>query len=273
MLRTRRLTDGIQVDQLQLRSAEQKIAATGAWRGKGEAASTRFSARVDSQNLGALLQSLALNGQLRGGEGQVEANAGWQGPPTGFQLASLEGNLKVTARNGQLLELEPGAGRVLGLLSVAQLPRRLMLDFRDFFSKGLAFNRIEGEVQFGNGLARTDDLRIEGPAADIAIRGQADLRQQTFDQTVDVNPKSGNLLTVVGAVAGGPVGAAVGAAANAVLAKPLGEIGAKTYHVSGPWKDPKVDVVNREAARQESRAEKAARPADAAKPGKPDSGR
>ncbi len=273
VLRTRRLTDGIQVDQLQLRSAEQKIAATGAWRGKGEAASTRFSARVDSQNLGALLQSLALNGQLRGGEGQVEANAGWQGPPTGFQLASLEGNLKVTARNGQLLELEPGAGRVLGLLSVAQLPRRLMLDFRDFFSKGLAFNRIEGEVQFGNGLARTDDLRIEGPAADIAIRGQADLRQQTFDQTVDVNPKSGNLLTVVGAVAGGPVGAAVGAAANAVLAKPLGEIGAKTYHVSGPWKDPKVDVVNREAARQESRAEKAARPADAAKPGKPDSGR
>ena len=151
------------------------------------------------------------------------------------------------ARNGQLLEVDPGAGRVLGLLSVAQLPRRLMFDFRDFFSKGLAFNKLAGEVRFGDGFARTDAIRIEGPAADIAIRGQTDLRAQTFDQTVDVNPKAGNLLTVVGAVAGGPVGAAVGAAANAVLGKPLGAIGAKTYHVTGPWKEPQVDVVDRDA--------------------------
>ncbi|MBV6857786.1 TIGR02099 family protein [Xanthomonas campestris pv. zingibericola] len=246
-LRSSRLTDGMQVDQLQLRSDDQNIGLTGAWRGKGEAASTRLSARVDSRNLGNLLQNLTLGGQLRGGEGQLELNAGWQGSPTGFALGSLDGNLKVDVRNGQLLEVDPGAGRVLGLLSVAQLPRRLMFDFRDFFSKGLAFNKLAGEVRFGEGFARTDAIRIEGPAADIAIRGQTDLRAQTFDQTVDVNPKAGNLLTVVGAVAGGPVGAAVGAAANAVLGKPLGAIGAKTYHVTGPWKDPQVDVVEREA--------------------------
>ncbi|MCL1500732.1 YhdP family protein [Xanthomonas nasturtii] len=246
-LRSSRLTDGMQVDQLQLRSNDQNIGLTGAWRGKGAAASTRLSARVDSRNLGNLLQNLTLGGQLRGGEGQLELNAGWQGSPTGFALGSLDGNLRVDVRNGQLLEVDPGAGRVLGLLSVAQLPRRLMFDFRDFFSKGLAFNKLAGEVRFGEGFARTDAIRIEGPAADIAIRGQTDLRAQTFDQTVDVNPKAGNLLTVVGAVAGGPVGAAVGAAANAVLGKPLGAIGAKTYHVTGPWKDPQVDVVEREA--------------------------
>ncbi|MCC8556515.1 YhdP family protein [Xanthomonas vesicatoria] len=247
ILRSSRLTDGMQVDQLQLRSDDQSIGLTGAWRGKGDAASTRLSARVDSRNLGNLLQNLTLGGQLRGGEGQLELNAGWQGSPTGFALGSLDGNLKVDVRNGQLLEVDPGAGRVLGLLSVAQLPRRLMFDFRDFFSKGLAFNTLDGEVRFGDGFARTDAIRIAGPAAEIAIRGQTDLRAQTFDQTVDVNPKAGNLLTVVGAVAGGPVGAAVGAAANAVLGKPLGAIGAKTYHVTGPWKDPQVDVVEREA--------------------------
>jgi uncharacterized protein YhdP len=106
---------------------------------------------------------------------------------------------------------------VLGLLSVAQLPRRLMFDFRDFFSKGFAFNQVDGSMQFGQGMARTDKVLIEGPAANITIRGQADLRNQQFDQTIDVNPRAGNLLTVVGAVAGGPVGAALGAATNAVL--------------------------------------------------------
>ncbi|MCS3745185.1 uncharacterized protein (TIGR02099 family) [Xanthomonas arboricola] len=264
ILRSSRLTDGMQVDQLQLRSDDQSIGLTGAWRGKGDAASTRLSARVDSRNLGNLLQNLTLGGQLRGGEGQLELNAGWQGSPTGFALGSLDGNLKVDIRNGQLLEVDPGAGRVLGLLSVAQLPRRLMFDFRDFFSKGLAFNTLDGEVRFGDGFARTDAIRIAGPAAEIAIRGQTDLRAQTFDQTVDVNPKAGNLLTVVGAVAGGPVGAAVGAAANAVLGKPLGAIGAKTYHVTGPWKDPQVDVVEREA-----RERAPSKPVPAGKPAAP----
>jgi uncharacterized protein YhdP len=40
----------------------------------------------------------------------------------------------------------------------------------------------------------------------------------------------------------------VGAAANAVLSKPLGEIGAKTYRVTGPWAEPKVEVIDRDDA-------------------------
>ncbi|MEQ1767809.1 MAG: AsmA-like C-terminal region-containing protein, partial [Methylotenera sp.] len=77
------------------------------------------------------------------------------------------------------------------------------------------------------------------------IRGAANLRAQTFDQTIEVLPKAGNLLTAVGAIAGGPVGAAVGAVANAVLQKPLGQAAAKNYRVTGPWKDPKVEVIER----------------------------
>ncbi|PPT92926.1 YhdP family protein [Xanthomonas theicola] len=248
-LRTRKLADGLRVDQLHLRSDKQKIDISGDWRGKGATARTQLIASVDSQDLGALMQDLDYGGQLRGGDGTLTLRAAWPGDPAGFQLATLQGQLDVAARNGQLLELNPGAGRVLGLLSVAQLPRRLMLDFRDFFSKGFAFNRIDGQVQFGDGVARSDAMLIDGPAAEIKVRGQADLRAQQFDQTIDVNPKSGNLLTVVGAVAGGPVGAAVGAAANAVLGKPLGAIGARTYRVTGPWKDPKVEVIERESSR------------------------
>lgn len=251
-LRTRPLGDGLRVDQLHLRSDRQKIDISGDWRGKGATAHTQLAANVDSQDLGALMQNLAFGGQLRGGQGELQLSAGWPGSPAAFQLATLQGELTVAARNGQLLELEPGAGRVLGLLSVAQLPRRLMFDFRDFFSKGFAFNRIDGQVQFGDGVARAEAMVIDGPAAEIKVRGRADLRAQEFDQTIDVNPKAGNLLTVVGAVAGGPVGAAVGAAANAVLGKPLGSIGARTYRVTGPWKDPKVEVIERDAARAPS---------------------
>ncbi len=248
-LRTRPLPDGLQVQELQVRAPRQVIDLQGTWRGVGARAATQMSANVQTEDLGDLLQRLGYGGQVRGGEGRVQLQAGWNGSPMAFSAASLEGGLDMSVRNGQLLEVEPGAGRVLGLLSVAQLPRRLLFDFRDLFSKGLAFNHVEGHVRFAGGLASTDRIGIESPAADITIRGQADLRSQQFDQTIDVNPRSGNLLAVVGAVAGGPVGAAVGAAANAVLGKPLGTIGAKTYKVTGPWKDPKVEVIDRDETR------------------------
>ena len=248
-LRTQPLADGMRVQQLSLRSPQQQIDLQGEWTGQGAAASTQVSASIDSLDLGGLMEGLGLAGRVSGGKGTVKFDATWPGSPAAFSLATVEGNLKVEARDGQLLEVEPGAGRVLGLLSVAQLPRRMMLDFRDFFAKGFAFNRINGSVQFGKGTARSDDLVIDGPAAQINIRGTTDLRAQRFDQTIEVLPKSGNLLTVVGAVAGGPLGAAVGAAANAVLKKPLGELGAKTYRVTGPWKDPKVEVISREQSR------------------------
>lgn len=247
-VRTRPVPRGLRVDQLSLRSPQQAIDVHGQWLGTGRDARTGLSAQVRSEDLGGLLGDLDHGGQLRGGQGRIDLQAGWDGGPSDFQLGGLQGTMKVEARNGQLLELEPGAGRVLGLLSVTQLPRRLMLDFRDFFSKGFAFNQVAGTVRFGDGLATTDSVLIEGPAADIRIRGRTDLRRQQFDQTIDVNPRAGNLLAVVGAVAGGPVGAALGAATNAVLSRPLGEIGARTYHVTGPWKAPKVDVVERDPA-------------------------
>ena len=103
-------------------------------------------------------------------------------------------------------------------------------------------------MRVADGKASTDDLAIAGPAAEIRIRGAADLRAQTFDQAIEVVPRAGNLLTAVGAIAGGPVGAAIGAAANAVLRKPLGQLAAKSYRVTGPWKEPKVEVASREAA-------------------------
>lgn len=248
-LRTRPLANGLNVDELRFRAPDQEIDITGRWLGKGGGARTELDAQVRSQDLGGLLQNFDYGGQLRGGSGQAQLRASWPGGPSDFQLGTLQGQFDIHARNGQLLELEPGAGRVLGLLSVTQLPRRLMFDFRDFFSKGFAFNQIEGGMQFADGMARTDKVLIEGPAANITIRGQTDLRNQQFDQTIDVNPRAGNLLTVVGAVAGGPVGAALGAATNAVLSKPLGEIGARTYKVTGPWKEPKVEVIERSRER------------------------
>ena len=240
---------GMRMDEFASRGPKQRMDASGLWSGRGEAARSRLRLNVDSDDIGALLAGLGLGGQVGGGEGSLGIDANWRGGPEAFDPVAMDASVTLDARDGRLLEIEPGAGRVLGLLGVAQLPRRLTLDFRDFFDKGFAFDSIKGDVRLVQGTARTDNLAIKGPAAEIRVRGSADLRTQRFDQTVDVLPKSGGLLTAVGAIAGGPVGAAVGAVANAVLDKPLQGLGAKTYRVTGPWSSPKVEVTTRTPAK------------------------
>ncbi|MGI8561756.1 MAG: YhdP family protein [Luteimonas sp.] len=258
-LQTRRTADGMRIEQLHMRSPGQSIEASGDWTGRGAAARTRLRVAVETEDFGALLAEFGFGGRIAGGHGTAGFEAAWPGSPARFRLDALQGRLALTMKDGRLVEIEPGAGRVLGLLSLAELPRRLTLDFRDFFAKGFAFNRIGGTVRFADGKARIDDLLIDGPAAEINIQGSADLRAQTYDQTIEVLPRTGNLLTAVGAIAGGPVGAAVGAVANAVLQKPLGELNAKVYRVTGPWKDPHVEVSGRGQAQQGAEAQPPAR--------------
>jgi len=260
-LRTRPTADGLEIEQLQARSPTQQLEASGAWTGRGNAARTRLQVDADSRDFGELMAGLGFGKSIDGGTGALRFSAQWPRGPADFALGTMQGELSLAIKDGRLVEVEPGAGRVLGLLSVAQLPRRLMLDFRDFFSKGFAFDRVGGSVRFAAGAARSDDMVIDGPAAEIRMRGRSDLRAQTHDQTIEVLPKTGNLLPAVGAIAGGPVGAAVGAVANAMLKRPLGEMGAKTYRVTGPWKDPKVEVLDHAAAPQAAAARQAAVPA------------
>lgn len=236
---------GLRMDEFTTAGSKQRLSATGSWLGRGSGARSQFKLDVTSDDVGALLAGLGYGGQVAGGKGKLGVEAGWRGSPAEFDPLVVDARLSADVRDGQLLEVEPGAGRVLGLLGVAQLRRRLALDFSDFFSKGFAFDRIHGVAVLSQGQLHTDDLAVGGPAAEIHVRGTTDLRDQRFDQTVEVRPKSGSLLTAVGALTGGPVGAAMGAVANAVLDKPMRGIGAKTYRVTGPWDAPQVDVTPR----------------------------
>jgi len=107
-----------------------------------------------------------------------------------------------------LLGVEPGAGRMLGLMSVVELPRRLSLDFRDVTDKGLAFDRVRGDFDIRAGNAYTQNLLVKGPAVDIGVAGRTGLAAQDYDQTVVVSGNPSGPITVAGALAGGPIGAA-----------------------------------------------------------------
>ncbi len=255
--------EGLHVERLSTRADALQLDASGDWTRLDGRSRSRFALRFEAGSLGAMLDALGFAGMVEGGETTAELVGSWPGSPGAFRLDALDGRLSIDVGEGRLLEVEPGAGRVLGLLSIAEIPRRLTLNFSDFFARGFGFNTLGGSFRFAGGVASTDDLVINGPAAEIRIRGDADLRAQRYDQTIEVLPKAGSVLPALGAIAGGPAGAAVGAVAQAVLNAPIKQAARTVYRVRGPWAEPEVEVIERDRVDDEAPRAPPRAPSDA----------
>ncbi len=228
---------GMRIDLLESKSNDLILTGSGDWQGIGAQGLSSFKLRFSAQDLGRMLAGLGFSGHVAGGQTLAEIDADWPGAPIEFALARLHGGLNVWVGSGRFLELDPGAGRLFGLLSVRELPRRLALDFRDFFQTGMSFTEIRGDFSFDAGNAYTEGLKIKAPAADITVIGRTGLSARDYDQTALVKPKIG-VLPMVGAIAGGPAGAAAGLLAQRVLE---GESAlAAKYKITGSWEKPLV---------------------------------
>jgi uncharacterized protein (TIGR02099 family) len=236
---------GLRIDQLRSLSRSVQINASGDWNGNAQDSHTHMRLDFSAQDLGSMLNALGYQGLFNGGKTHAVLDATWPGAPSSLALATMDGSLAVDVSHGRIPEVGPGVGRLFGLVSVAELPRRLTLDFGDVFGKGLAFDSIKGDFRFADGNASTDDLKIRGPAADIDISGRTGLRARDYDQQVYVVPHVGNSLPVVGAVVAGPVGAAAGFAVQGLLGRGLNKAASARYRVTGSWEKPVFTLIEK----------------------------
>ena len=198
-------------------------------------------ATLTSTDIEETMQRLAYEPGIAGDDMTMLFDLNWSGGPRTEMLDTLDGDVQVRFGPGQLNEIEPGPGRLFGLMSIVALPRRLSLDFTDVFDKGFGFDRIEGAFRIVDGEAYTCNLALEGPAADIAIIGRASLTQREYEQVAAVRANFGNTLPVVGAVVAGPQVAAALLIFSQIFKKPLQEVGQVYYGIDGSWDDPVVE--------------------------------
>ena len=137
--------------------------------------------------------------------------------------------------------MEPGAGRILGLLSVQALPRRLLGDFSDLFRKGFYFDTLAGSFAIENGNAQTDNLHMVGPSARIETRGRLGLAAEDYDQRVTVIPNFSAGLPVAGVLAAGVGAGAALLLAEKILKPGIDKITQVEYRITGPWANPNVE--------------------------------
>lgn len=226
---------------------EAKFVASGQWSpgtGPGRRRAV-LNFKLDVTDSGALLDRLGTAKALRGGKGSLAGQVSWLGSPLSLDVPTLSGQVHVALDAGQFLKVQPGAARLLSVLSLQSLPRRLALDFRDLFQEGFAFDNITGDVGIQQGVAHTNNLRMRGVQAAVLMEGSADIAGETQDLRVVVVPE---INAGTASLAYAAINPAVGLGtflAQMFLRKPLTQAGTREFHVTGPWSDPKVERVQR----------------------------
>ena len=228
----------MRLDRLALEGPLASVQGSGQWLGGRGGGRTRFDLKGRSAEVGKLLRQLGLATAIDKAPLEASLSIGWAGAPYAPGLEGLDGRLEFQFGAGTLLDVEPGVGRILGILNLGALRRRLTLDFRDLFEKGSSFDSIEGLVVLDGRVARTERFTIDAPAAEVKIQGETDLVSRQLDQLVTVIPDLSSSLLVAGTVAGGPlVGAAV-LIADQVIGKQVDKLSQYQYRVRGPWENP-----------------------------------
>jgi len=246
-----------QLTKLNLSAPEAQLSATGQWAatgGRGAARRAVMDFKLQLADSGAWLDRLGTSKAIRGGKGQLSGQISWTGSPFSIDYPSLAGQVNVAIDAGQFLKAEPGAARLLGVLSLQSLPRRLTLDFRDVFQEGFAFDNVTGDVAIAQGVAKTNNLRMRGVQALVLMEGSADVARETQDLRVVVVPE---INAGTAALAYAVINPAIGLGAflaQTILRKPLMEASTREFHVSGPWADPKVEQVQRKLSEDASAA-------------------
>jgi uncharacterized protein (TIGR02099 family) len=240
-----------QLTRLVLSNPDARLTATGHWNamrsvpGAPRQRVTALDVRLDITDSGQLLTRLGSGRAIRGGPGQLTGRVQWVGSPLDPAFKTMTGDLALALEGGQFLRADPGAARLLSVLSLQALPRRLALDFRDVFQEGFAFDAITGNVVIDQGIARTNNLRMRGVQAVVLMDGSADLRSETQQLRVVVVPE---INAGTASLAYATINPAIGLGtflAQVFLRKPLAEAGTREFRVSGSWEDPKVERVER----------------------------
>jgi uncharacterized protein YhdP len=219
--------------------------ADGEWIDWNKNSKSNINFNWKISNLGDTLNFLGYPNFVKDGEADLSGQFKWQGNPLAFDKTKVDGSFNLDVRKGIIQKVEPGVGRLFGLVTLQSLPRRLSLDFRDLFGSGFVLDTMNASVRLNNGIMKTNNFRMNGPAAEVFMSGETNIIKETQDLNVKVTPHISDSLSIA-ALAGGPLVGAAAFVAQKILKDPLNKVLTSEYRIIGTWENP--EEVNNSAS-------------------------
>ncbi|WP_225721519.1 YhdP family protein [Candidatus Vallotiella sp. (ex Adelges kitamiensis)] len=201
---------------------------------------TAVNFKLNIADGGTLLDCLGLPRTLKGSSGELSGSINWQGRLMQINYATLNGKLLLRLMHGQILKVDPGAVKLLSVLSLQSLTRLAMLDLNALFGAGLPFNNISTTSTIKNGIVRSDNFALKSAFAKITLHGNIDLEREQQDLLMTVTPSLSLDTVALATAAVNPLLGLGTLVASLVLSEPISQSFARHYTVTGSWSHPRV---------------------------------
>ena len=235
--------NGVRLKRFTINSPHVAVEGQAFWHYRPHKQTTEMTMNLVSENYGELLTSLGFASIIEDGNANFSGDFNWDGGFGDFSWEKLNGVVTMDVTNGAITKVDPGAGRLLGVLSIESLPG--MLFTGDAFKSGFNFDRMVGAFEILDGEAYSDDVSVSGPAASMLVTGRTGIVKRDFDQYITVVPNvSGTLPLTSGFVFGPQVGAVV-YFFKKLFGSGIDESSKRIYHVTGTWKKPLVERIDK----------------------------
>ena len=208
-----------------------------------------FDGTIGADDMADVLTAWGYAPSLESQSMLTEAKLSWPGSPLNFELDTLQGNAGIAVNTGRFLDVTNGqnAMRIFSLLNFTAIAKRMTLNFKDVFGRGISFEEVRSQIALDEGVITfLEPMRVDGTGGDFKINGSIDLLEGELDNemvvTLPVNkslPWLGAYLALANPAVG--IGVLVG---ERILRKPIKGLSSAKYKLSGSVEDPQLELVS-----------------------------
>ena len=236
----------LKIESLQISNPQGDSTISGQWRGATQAdvERTELNANLDVKDAGQIIAHWTNQKSVENGQGQVGANAQWEGSPFAPKYETLSGKANLNLTKGRLLEVNTSGAKLLDVLSLQSLLRFATFDLKgslgNIVTKGTPFNSIDAVFDINAGIAQTKQFSMVLDQARVAMNGQINIPKQTQDLRVTIFPTIDATAGSLAAFAINPIvglGALVG---QYLITNQINRNLQSDYLVQGSWENPEV---------------------------------
>ncbi|MGL5948192.1 MAG: YhdP family protein [Aeromonas sp.] len=230
---------------IELTQGQSQLTGQLDWTLAGEAWQSQLRGQLVSPSSEALIRAWAGVSPITDAPATLRFDLNWPQSPHRLALATLNGVLDAKLAGGTLHEVSDKGARMLSVLSFDSLLRKLRLDFRDVFDKGLYFESMQASAKISQGQLSNDDFYMKGAAGNLRGQGGIDLGAGELDYDLSFSPNLAGNLPVVAAFSLTPVTGLYVMALSKLLAPAVDVITRLNFRLHGPLRAPRLTDAGR----------------------------
>lgn len=236
----------IKLEKFSANRGQSALTLSGQWQHNLDESMSSITGNIVVEDVEEELQALGYDSIIKDSGANIDIDLNWLGGFHDINIKQLNGLVSGSLDDGYLADIDDKA-RVFSVLSLQSLVRKLTLDFRDIFSEGMFYSRINGDYQLAKGLVTTNNTEMQGTAGDLFMKGHTDLISGNLHYDLSYKPNLTSSLPVLAWIASSanPVFFAAGVAIDQVIKSQV--VSEFLFELSGTIDDPVFDEVERKS--------------------------